>query len=114
MSRPAAGGRRGVAAAQTRRPSRRYAVQVRDADEARSRLRTGKTDLVVVPAAAGGTSTSFDPTRPESVLARDEADDALQRAAGRDATPADDRAEEMDEPAAATSTSSCRACWAWA
>jgi ABC-type multidrug transport system permease subunit len=44
-------------------------------------LRLGKSALVVIP----GTSVGFlfDPTRPESVLARRQVDDALQRAAGR-------------------------------
>src|SRR5581483_6523234 len=69
---------------------------VRDADAARRRLRTGKTDLVVVPQSAGY-EYQFDPTRPESVLARAEADDALLRAGpARAAPPAVDRpAEEV-------------------
>ncbi|HET6879856.1 MAG TPA: ABC transporter permease [Pirellulales bacterium] len=63
----------------------RYVASVRDADECRLRLRTGRTDLVV----AASTATSphydfkFDPTRPESLLARNAVDDCLQRAAGR-------------------------------
>lgn len=48
------------------------------------RLRTGKTQLVV---SAGGKAPAytyhFDPSRPESVLARNAVDDALERAAGR-------------------------------
>src|SRR5206468_300100 len=49
------------------------------------RLRTGKTELVVVPPSAGRPSYQyeFDPTRPESVLARAKVDDVLQRDAGR-------------------------------
>jgi ABC-type multidrug transport system permease subunit len=49
------------------------------------RLRTGKTDLVVVPKSEDGKAYQlwFDDTRPESRLARAAVDDALQRAAGR-------------------------------
>jgi ABC-2 type transport system permease protein len=45
------------------------------------RLRLGRTDIVVIPGAR--VEYEFDPTRPESVLARSRVDDALQRAAGR-------------------------------
>ncbi len=73
---------------------------VLEADEAvcRLRLRTGKTDLVVVPADADrACEYDFDPTRPEGVLARGKVDDMLQRAAGRaDPMPITDR--EIDEP----------------
>lgn len=67
----------------------RFKTGVFSAAEAATRLRTGRTDLVVVP----GTATDspgqpryeyrFDPTRPQSVLARNATDDQLQRAAGR-------------------------------
>src|SRR5437763_10918383 len=69
---------------------------VRDADEARHRLRSGKTDLVVV-ARPPGYEFQFDPNRPESVLARAAADGALLRAGpARDAPPVYDRpAEEV-------------------
>src|SRR6476646_9705711 len=73
-------------------------------EEARMRLRTGKTDVIVVPetsselhdkASRGGEVAKtqgsailryeyrFDPTRPQSVLARSGVDDQLQHAAGR-------------------------------
>lgn len=74
-------------------------VYVNHHDEARLRLRTGRTALVITggPSAGGPSgdkSTSnqsalenveyvYDPSRPESALARMHADDALQRAAGR-------------------------------
>lgn len=59
--------------------------------EARERLRTGKVSLVVVP---GETPVyQFDPTRPESRLARLVVDDAIQRARGRT-----DPAPARDEP----------------
>jgi ABC-type multidrug transport system permease subunit len=51
------------------------------ADEARAQLKTGKVSLMI-----DGDSTPvfhFDPTRPEARTARVEADDALQKAAGR-------------------------------
>jgi ABC-type multidrug transport system permease subunit len=76
-----------------------FVVVARDADACRARLRTGKTDLVV---AAGHESTphydyAFDPTRPESLLARNAVDDALQRAAGRQ-DPATVSDQAFDEP----------------
>jgi ABC-2 type transport system permease protein len=64
----------------------RFKTAVVSADEARLRLRTGKTDVVVIAQAESGTARYeylFDPTRPPSVLARSAVDDQLQRAAGR-------------------------------
>ena len=46
------------------------------------RLRLGRTDIVIVPT-PGGFEFRFDPTRPESVLARARTEEVLQRAAGR-------------------------------
>lgn len=58
---------------------RRYAEQA-----GREALRTGKISLLVAPGGAGRQLTfHFDETRPDSRIARLEADDALQRAAGR-------------------------------
>ena len=63
----------------------RFRVEIADAAACDRQLRIGKADLIVVP----GTSTHgvhdyyFDPTRPGSLLARNAADDALQRVAGR-------------------------------
>ena len=77
----------------------KYAVRVADPDTCRVRLRTGKTDLVVVPRATKerGYEYQFDPTRPESLLARGKVDDTLQRADGRrDPLPVGDR--ELNEP----------------
>ncbi len=51
------------------------------AEECRNRLRLGKSSLAVFP---GDPCTYlYDPTRPESALARQRVDDVLQRAAGR-------------------------------
>jgi ABC-type multidrug transport system permease subunit len=66
----------------------RFKTRVLSESDAARRLRTGKTDLVVVAEAAdagGGPSYEyrFDATRPQSVLARGAVDDQLQRAAGR-------------------------------
>jgi ABC-type multidrug transport system permease subunit len=67
---------------------------VHAADEARRRLRSAQTDLVVVPLVSGY-EYDFDPTRPESVLARAAADAALLRAGpARGAPPAIDRPAE--------------------
>jgi ABC-type multidrug transport system permease subunit len=77
----------------------RYKVSVQGEDVARQRLRTGRTELVVIPdsAAPPGYEFVFVPSRSESRLARDEVDGVLQRAAGRrDVARAKD--EELDEP----------------
>src|SRR5205807_4746382 len=60
------------------------------------RLRTGKTDLVVI-ASASAYEYQFDPTRPESMLARNAADAALQRAEGRH-EPMATSDQALDEP----------------
>jgi ABC transporter DrrB family efflux protein len=56
-------------------------VDVMGEADARAALRTGRVSLVVVPGAPVG--FRYDPTRPESRLARAVVDDLLQRAAGR-------------------------------
>jgi ABC transporter DrrB family efflux protein len=63
----------------------RFEVEIADEAACRLRLRTGKTDLVVVPAGEGQMKCDylFDDARAESAMARDRANDALQRAAGR-------------------------------
>jgi ABC-type multidrug transport system permease subunit len=86
-------------------------------EEARTRLRTGKTDVVVTPGdkrdgdrdAAGQDELAqplapahryeyrFDSTRPQSVLARSRVDDQLQRAAGRQ-DAAQTTSVAVDEP----------------
>ncbi|HEV2970239.1 MAG TPA: ABC transporter permease [Pirellulales bacterium] len=94
-------------------PGKEFDAEINDADSARLRLRTGKTDLIVLapggPAASASSSAAvaiqsaphyeffFDPSRPESVLARNTVDDALERAAGRKdiATVTD---KPVDEP----------------
>jgi ABC-type multidrug transport system permease subunit len=76
----------------------RYVLSREDEAVCHSRLRTGKTDLVVIPSATSkGVEYLYDPTRQESVLARGKVDDTLQRAAGRHDVLADvDR--EFAEP----------------
>jgi ABC-type multidrug transport system permease subunit len=77
----------------------KFTVQVHDADTCRRRWRTGKTDLVIIPLSGPGPRYQylFDPSRPESVLARGAVNDALQRSAGRhDPLPVSD--EELTEP----------------
>lgn len=70
----------------------RFKTRVLPEAEASTRLRTGRTDLIVVPAKTSPSETDpsglqyefrFDPTQPKSVLARSAVDDQLQRAAGR-------------------------------
>jgi ABC-2 type transport system permease protein len=58
-----------------------FVVAIHSNPECRDRLRLGKSALVVIPGSV--VTYLFDPTRPESVLARQQVDDALQRAAGR-------------------------------
>ncbi len=58
-----------------------FVVAIHPQHECMDRLRLGKSALVVIP----GPKVTFllDPTRPESVLARQRVDDVLQREAGR-------------------------------
>ena len=58
-----------------------FVVAIHSKQECMDRLRLGKSTLLVIPGAK--LEYMFDPTRPESVLARQQVDDALQRAAGR-------------------------------
>ena len=58
-----------------------FVVSVHSEPECKERLKLGKSLVVVIP--DDGFTYVFDPTRPESVLARKRIDDALQRAAGR-------------------------------
>src|SRR5271166_111464 len=60
-----------------------FKIDVQDGDGARKGFRLGKYDLVIEPDGAGGLRYRYDPARPESVLARAQVDDALQKAAGR-------------------------------
>ncbi|HEX4000378.1 MAG TPA: ABC transporter permease [Pirellulales bacterium] len=81
----------------------RFETQINPDDLCRRRLRTGKTDLIVEigPQQSGKPTYQyiFDPSRPESVLARDAVDNTLQRAAGRaDAVAVEN--ESFDEPGA--------------
>jgi ABC-type multidrug transport system permease subunit len=63
----------------------RFVASIRDEATCRVRLRTGKTSLVVVAHDTQQPNYEyvFDPTRPDSVLARREVDDTLQEASGR-------------------------------
>lgn len=82
--------------AQQLEEAHKFKPQIHEAETCRLRLRTGKTDLVV-RRGADGFQYFFDPTRPESLLARNAADDALQRAEGRkDTVHAEDQA--LTEP----------------
>jgi ABC-type multidrug transport system permease subunit len=82
-------------AASTLGTNPRFIVTTSDPATCAMRLRTGKTQLVL---SASGSPPAyryhFDPSRPESVLARNAVDDALERAAGRV-----DRLKTTDETA---------------
>ncbi len=72
-------------AAQALAESRLFRVTITDLPEAQRRLRIGRTELIVEKPHADPASVryTFDPTRPGSLVARNAADDILQRAAGR-------------------------------
>jgi hypothetical protein len=79
--------------------NKEFVVETHDADTCRRRLRTGKTDLVVVPTADGESDFRYDyvPSQPKSQLARGKVDDALQKHAERK-DPLRTCPEEVDEP----------------
>ena len=58
-----------------------FRSEIAEAGEARRKLRLGRVSIVVVPGET--TEYRFDPTRPESLVARARVDEVLQRAAGR-------------------------------
>ena len=65
-----------------------FAVQISDEETGRRRLRTGKTDVIVLISPDGGYQYRLDRSRAESRLARTAVHEALQQAAGRaDAVP---------------------------
>jgi ABC-type multidrug transport system permease subunit len=65
--------------------NQKFKLEICSESVCRNRLRTGKTDLVVLPGGGSeqGFDYLFDSTRRESVVARKEVDDALQRSQGR-------------------------------
>jgi len=76
----------------------KFDLQIHDADACKTRLRTGKSQVVVIATQSNDLKYEYfyDPTQPESRLARNAVDDALQRAAGRtDVVEVTDR--ELDE-----------------
>jgi len=79
------------------KPQDGFRVTTIAASEAADRLRLGKVALVVVPGPSY--EYRYDPTRPESVLARQRVHDALERAAGR-ADPVAVRETLVTEPGA--------------
>jgi ABC-type multidrug transport system permease subunit len=86
------------------RSSQSLHAQIVPEAEALNGFRLGRYDLVIIPNGNGGTNRSgveyrFDPARPESVLARAQADDALQVAAGR-TNPFPASARASSEPGA--------------
>src|SRR5262245_14177407 len=60
-----------------------FVVQINDEENSRRRLRTGKTDLIVLRADDATYQYRLDKSRAESRLARTAVHDALQQAAGR-------------------------------
>jgi ABC-type multidrug transport system permease subunit len=74
----------------------RFVVKEGDGDFASNRLRTGRTDVVVTAAAPGDYRYEYVPTRPESKLARDEADSLLLHPEAR--RDKERRSEQMNKP----------------
>jgi ABC-2 type transport system permease protein len=78
-----------------------FKAEIFSQEQTQLRLRTGKTDVVVTAAESNPVSPHyeyrFDPTRPQSVLARNAVDDQLQRVAGR-RDPAQVDSVAVDEP----------------
>lgn len=58
-------------------------VQILDRDAAKQGFRLGKFDVMVEAGADGSQQYDYDPARTESVLAREQVDNALQAASGR-------------------------------
>jgi len=77
------------------------AIELHEASEAdaKTRLKTGKTPLVIEPLGTESWSYRFDPTRPEASTARLIIDDVLQQAAGR-TNPRTTKDELVTEPGA--------------
>jgi ABC-type multidrug transport system permease subunit len=77
------------------------AIEVHETSEveAKTRLKTGKTPLVIEPLGTETWSYRFDPTRPEASTARLIIDDVLQQAAGR-TNPRTTTDELVTEPGA--------------
>src|SRR5258706_9632457 len=78
-------------------PANGFVSEAVPAAEAAKRLRLGKVALVIVPGAEY--EYRYDPTRPDSVLARQRVHDTLERAAGR-ADPVTVRETLITEPGA--------------
>jgi ABC-type multidrug transport system permease subunit len=78
-------------------PAGGFRVETVAAAEAANRLRLGKVALIVVPGLSY--EYRYDPTRPDSVLARQKVHDALERAAGR-ADPVEVHETLVTEPGA--------------
>jgi ABC-type multidrug transport system permease subunit len=91
-------GGRGNEAARVLEAASGIAVKRLDPSAAAHALRMGHVGLIVVPE-EGRVTFRFDPTRPDSLLARSRVDDALQRAAGR-ADPVATQDERTTEPGA--------------
>lgn len=81
---------------------KRFEVTIHDLTECCRQLRTGKIDVVIIPASLpkakdGKRTYLFDPNRPEGRLARNVVNNALQVDAGRrEVIPTED--EKFDEP----------------
>jgi ABC-type multidrug transport system permease subunit len=72
-----------VEPARTEQGLGRVVVEIRPRELAEKRLLTGKVGLLIEPVSREELHYSFDPTRPEAVVARAAFDDAYQRALGR-------------------------------
>ena len=74
----------------------RLKITLNSSTEARNRLRTAKTSLVIIPNEGGATEYMFDPNRPECVLAKNAVDNRLLRSGPN--PPALPTETALDEP----------------
>lgn len=86
-----------AAVVESLRKNDKFTVKTGDLAAGRLRLRTGRTELIIVPGGDGKVEYQSTPTRPESRFALREVDDALQRGAGRQ-DPVASTQVEIDEP----------------
>ncbi len=77
-----------------------FDIQINEPDACADRLRYGKTSIIVKPGDDGTVEYQFDPTRPESTLARAKIDDAFQRAVGGRTDPIAVTDNEITKPGA--------------
>ena len=93
------GPRAGAVLQMAQRSPQSLHAQIVPEAEALNGFRLGRYDLIIIPVDGGGLEYRYDPARSESVLARAQADEVLQAAAGR-SNPLPTSAHASSEPGA--------------